>query len=90
MPFHAFYNKKGNLITTFEGSMPLLKIIEVFKQSKKAVNANSFANSLFHTHAISLPSSNDFYFCHSEPKVKNLIIYTQSTCNYEEMLPSSA
>ncbi len=34
MPFQAFYNKKGNLITTFEGSMPLLKIIEVFKQSK--------------------------------------------------------
>jgi len=34
MPFQAFYNKKGNIITTFEGSMPLLKIIEVFKQSK--------------------------------------------------------
>ncbi len=34
MPFQAFYNKKGNLITTFEGSMPLLKIIEVFKQNK--------------------------------------------------------
>jgi thioredoxin-related protein len=34
LPFLAFYNKKGNLVTTFEGSMPLQRIIEVFKQNK--------------------------------------------------------
>jgi thioredoxin-related protein len=34
MPFHAFYNKKGKLINTFEGSMPLQRMIEVFKQNK--------------------------------------------------------
>jgi len=34
LPFLAFYNKKGNLITTSEGSMPLQRMIEVFKQNK--------------------------------------------------------
>ncbi len=34
LPFLAFYNKKGKLVTTFEGSMSLLKIIEVFNQNK--------------------------------------------------------
>ncbi len=34
LPFLAFYNKKGKLISAFEGSMPLQRIIEVFKQNK--------------------------------------------------------
>ena len=34
MPFLAFYTKKGKLISAFEGSMPLQRIIEVFKQNK--------------------------------------------------------
>lgn len=33
-PYLAMYNKKGNLITTFEGSMPVAKVIEAFKQGK--------------------------------------------------------
>lgn len=32
MPYLAFYDRKGKLITGFEGSMPLNKIIETFKQ----------------------------------------------------------
>lgn len=31
LPYLAFYNKKGNLITGFEGSMPLEKIIRQFQ-----------------------------------------------------------
>jgi thioredoxin-related protein len=31
LPYLAFYNKKGNLITGFEGSMPLDKILATFK-----------------------------------------------------------
>jgi thioredoxin-related protein len=31
LPYLAFYNKKGKLITGFEGSMPLTKIIDTFK-----------------------------------------------------------
>ncbi len=34
LPFLAFYNKKGTLVSTFEGSMPLQRIIELFKQNK--------------------------------------------------------
>jgi thioredoxin-related protein len=34
LPFLAFYNNKGKLITTFQGSMPLKRIIETFKQNK--------------------------------------------------------
>lgn len=33
-PYMAMYNKKGNLIMGFEGSMPIEKIISVFKESK--------------------------------------------------------
>jgi thioredoxin-related protein len=31
LPYLAFYNKKGTLITGFEGSMPLEKILATFK-----------------------------------------------------------
>lgn len=31
LPYLAFYNKKGNLITGFEGSMPLDKIVATFQ-----------------------------------------------------------
>jgi len=31
MPFLAMYDKKGNLITTFEGSMKIDELINVFK-----------------------------------------------------------
>jgi thioredoxin-related protein len=31
LPFLAMYDKKGNLITTFEGSMPMAKLVETFK-----------------------------------------------------------
>lgn len=34
LPFMAFYNKKGNLISVFEGSMPAAKVIQIFKESK--------------------------------------------------------
>ena len=34
LPYLAFYNKKGALISTFEGAMPLDKIVQVFKTSK--------------------------------------------------------
>ena len=30
-PYNAMYDKKGNLITTFEGIIPLEKIINTFK-----------------------------------------------------------
>lgn len=33
-PYLAMYNKKGNLIMGFEGSMPVEKIISVFKENK--------------------------------------------------------
>ena len=33
-PFMAMYNKKGNLIMGFEGSMPIEKVIKVFKEGK--------------------------------------------------------
>jgi thioredoxin-related protein len=32
LPFLAFYNKKGKLIDVFEGSLPVNKILEVFKK----------------------------------------------------------
>jgi thiol-disulfide isomerase/thioredoxin len=32
LPYLGFYDKKGNLITGFEGSMSVKKIIETFKQ----------------------------------------------------------
>ncbi len=32
LPFMAFYNKKGNLISVFEGSLPLTKVIDIFKK----------------------------------------------------------
>jgi thioredoxin-related protein len=32
LPFHALYNKEGKLITTFEGSADLDKILSVFAQ----------------------------------------------------------
>ncbi|OLY92245.1 Thioredoxin-like domain-containing protein [Cnuella takakiae] len=31
LPYLAFYNKKGTLITGFEGSMPLERILQTFK-----------------------------------------------------------
>lgn len=31
LPYLAFYNKKGSLITGFEGSMPLERILQTFK-----------------------------------------------------------
>lgn len=34
LPFMAFYNKKGSLIDAEEGSLPMEKVIELFKQSK--------------------------------------------------------
>ncbi len=33
LPFMALYNKKGNLISVFEGSMPLDKVLNVFKEN---------------------------------------------------------
>ena len=33
-PFLAFYNKKGALISVFEGSMPLEKVADVFKEAR--------------------------------------------------------
>ena len=33
-PYMAMYNKKGNLITGFEGSMSIDKLINVFKENK--------------------------------------------------------
>lgn len=33
-PFLAFYNRKGALISVFEGSMPLEKVADVFSQAK--------------------------------------------------------
>ncbi len=33
-PYMALYNKKGNLIMGFEGSMPIEKLITVFKENK--------------------------------------------------------
>ena len=32
LPYLAFYNKKKELISVFEGSMPLSKVIEIFKK----------------------------------------------------------
>ena len=34
LPYLAMYNKKGNLIMGFEGSMPLAKVLETFKANK--------------------------------------------------------
>ena len=34
IPYMAMYNKKGNLITTHEGTMPVKKVIEVFKNAR--------------------------------------------------------
>ena len=33
-PYLAMYNKKGNLITGFEGSMPIEKLVTVFSSNK--------------------------------------------------------
>ena len=33
-PYMAMYNKKGNLIMGFEGSMPIEKVIKTFKDNK--------------------------------------------------------
>ena len=35
LPYLGFYDKKGNLIRGFEGSMPVPRIIETFKNSKQ-------------------------------------------------------
>jgi hypothetical protein len=34
LPFLAFYNKKKELISVFEGGMPMKTILEIFKESK--------------------------------------------------------
>lgn len=34
LPYLAFYDKKGKLILGFEGSMPLQKILDTFKEGK--------------------------------------------------------
>jgi len=34
LPFLALYNRKGELINAYEGSIPIPKIIEVFKQNQ--------------------------------------------------------
>lgn len=34
LPYLAMYNKKGNLIMGFEGSMPIQKVIDTFKANK--------------------------------------------------------
>ncbi len=34
LPFMAFYNKKGDLISVFEGGMAIEKVIELFKNNK--------------------------------------------------------
>jgi thioredoxin-related protein len=33
LPYMAFYNKKGHLIKGFEGSMPLDKVLQTFKEN---------------------------------------------------------
>lgn len=33
LPFMAFYTKKGNLISVFEGAMPLDKVLQIFKEN---------------------------------------------------------
>jgi len=32
LPFHAMYDKKGNLVSVFEGTMDINKILQVFKE----------------------------------------------------------
>lgn len=34
LPFMAFYNKKGDLISVYEGGMAIEKVIELFKNNK--------------------------------------------------------
>ena len=34
LPYLAFYNKKGKLIDTFEGSLPIPKVAAIFNQEK--------------------------------------------------------
>ncbi len=34
LPYLAFYDKKGNLIDTFEGSLPMEKVLEKFNQQE--------------------------------------------------------
>lgn len=34
LPFMAFYNKKGDLISVFEGSMSVSKVLELFKKHR--------------------------------------------------------
>jgi thioredoxin-related protein len=33
LPFMAFYDKKGKLISVFEGSLPIPKVVELFKEN---------------------------------------------------------
>jgi thioredoxin-related protein len=34
LPYMAFYNKKGALISTFEGGLPISKVLEIFKENR--------------------------------------------------------
>lgn len=34
LPYMAFYDKKGALISVFEGGLPIPKVIEIFKENK--------------------------------------------------------
>lgn len=34
LPYMAFYNQKGNLIMGFEGSMPISRVLEIFRHHK--------------------------------------------------------
>lgn len=34
LPYMAFYNKKGGLISAFEGGLPIPKVLEIFKEHK--------------------------------------------------------
>lgn len=34
LPYMAFYNKKGGLISAFEGGLPIPKVLEIFKENK--------------------------------------------------------
>jgi thioredoxin-related protein len=34
LPYMAFYNKNGQLISTVEGGLPIPKVLEIFKQNK--------------------------------------------------------
>lgn len=34
LPYMAFYNKKGGLISAFEGGLPIPKVLEIFREHK--------------------------------------------------------